>query len=54
LDAAELGLEKLDRKVAEYFNTLLIQPISKLYFAEMANIRQHPLGYRRYMWKTDY
>lgn len=54
LDAVELGLDQLDTKVAEYFNTLLIHPVSKLYFIELANIRQHPLSYRRYMWKTEY
>jgi fructoselysine 6-phosphate deglycase len=54
LDAVALGLDKLDSYVAEYFNTLLIHPISKQYFAELATIRQHPLTYRRYMWKTEY
>jgi fructoselysine 6-phosphate deglycase len=54
LDAQELGLGKLDAAIAEYFNTILIHPLTKQYFAEMANIRQHPLTYRRYMWKTEY
>ncbi|MDR1587782.1 MAG: SIS domain-containing protein [Treponema sp.] len=54
LDALELGLGQLDPAVAEYFNTLLIHPLSKQYFAELAAIRQHPLTYRRYMWKTEY
>jgi fructoselysine 6-phosphate deglycase len=54
LDAAALGLDKIDERVAEYFNTLILHPLSKQYFAELANIRQHPLTYRRYMWKTEY
>jgi fructoselysine 6-phosphate deglycase len=54
LDAVELGLDQLDGNVAEYFNTILIHPLSKQFFAELADIRQHPLTYRRYMWKTDY
>jgi fructoselysine 6-phosphate deglycase len=54
LDALELGIGQLDPAVVEYFNTLLVHPVSKQYFAELAAIRQHPLTYRRYMWKTDY
>jgi fructoselysine 6-phosphate deglycase len=54
LDAKKLGLDRLDPNVAEYFNTILIHPISKQFFAEMAEIRQHPMSYRRYMWKTEY
>ena len=54
LDAAELGLSELHEHVAEYFNVTLIHPLSKQFFNEMANLRQHPMTYRRYMWKTDY
>ncbi len=54
LDADELGLSQLDEHVAEYFNSVLISPISKQYIEELANIRKHPMTYRRYMWKTEY
>lgn len=54
IDAQKLGLDRLDKEVAEYFNTVLVHPISKQLFAELSAIRQHPMSYRRYMWKTDY
>jgi fructoselysine 6-phosphate deglycase len=54
IDAEELGLAELDSNIAEYFNGVLLQPLTKQYIQEMANIRQHPMVYRRYMWKTEY
>ncbi len=54
IDAQELGLEKLDSEVAEYFNALLIHPITKQFITAMADIRMHPMSYRRYMWKFNY
>lgn len=54
IDAQELGLDALDSEVAEYFNPVLVHPISKQYVCEMADIRMHPMTYRRYMWKTEY
>jgi fructoselysine 6-phosphate deglycase len=54
IDAEELGLARLDKNIAEYFNGVLIHPLTKQYIQEMANIRQHPMSYRRYMWKTEY
>lgn len=54
IDAEELGLGKLDSEVAEYFNALLIHPITKQFIAAMADVRMHPMSYRRYMWKFTY
>jgi len=54
IDAAELGLAQLDEVVAEYFNALLLHPVSKQYITAMADVRMHPMSYRRYMWKFDY
>lgn len=54
LDAQELGLGELDESVAEYFNALLMHPISKQMIAAMGDVRMHPMTYRRYMWKFDY
>ena len=54
IDAEELGLGRLDTQVAEYFNTLLLHPISKQFIAAMGDVRMHPMSYRRYMWKFDY
>lgn len=54
IDAKDLGLEKLDPEVAEYFNALMIHPITKQFIAAMADVRMHPMSYRRYMWKFEY
>ena len=54
IDAEELGLGRLDTQVAEYFNALLLHPISKQFIAAMGDVRMHPMSYRRYMWKFDY
>lgn len=54
IDAAELGLNQLDESVAEYFNALVMHPISKQFITAMADVRMHPMSYRRYMWKFDY
>ena len=50
----ELGLGALDEEVAEYFNALLLHPISKQFISAMGDVRMHPMTYRRYMWKFDY
>ena len=54
LDAAKFGLDRLDGAVAEYFNALLLHPLTKQFISAMGEIRMHPMSYRRYMWKFDY
>lgn len=54
IDAAEFGLDKLPESVAEYFNALLMHPLSKQLITGMADVRMHPMSYRRYMWKFEY
>lgn len=54
MDAQKLGLDELDPEVAEYFNGLILHPISKQFISALADIRMHPMSYRRYMWKFDY
>ena len=54
LDAKQFGLDYLDEAVAEYFNAILLHPISKQYISALGEIRMHPMSYRRYMWKFDY
>ena len=54
MDARDFGLDELDERVAEYFNSLLFHPLSKQFITAMADVRMHPMGYRRYMWKFDY
>ena len=54
IDGEKLGLGQLPEQVAEYFNALMMHPISKQYIAAMGDVRMHPMSYRRYMWKFDY
>ena len=53
-DAEELGLGSLDASVAEYFNALMLHPISKQFISALADVRMHPMSHRRYMWKFSY
>lgn len=54
MDAEDYGISALDPSVAEYFNALLLHPLSKQFIAALGDIRMHPMSYRRYMWKFDY
>ena len=54
VDGEKLGLGQLDESVAEYFNSVLMHPISKQMIAAMGDVRMHPMSYRRYMWKFEY
>ena len=54
IDAKELGLDQLDESVAEYFNAMMMHPISKQFISAMGDVRMHPMSYRRYMWKFEY
>lgn len=54
IDAKELGLDQLDESVAEYFNAMMMHPISKQFISAMGDVRMHPMTHRRYMWKFDY
>ena len=54
IDAQELGLGELDESVAEYFNAMLLHPISKQFISAMGDVRMHPMTYRRYMCKFNY
>lgn len=54
IDGEKLGLGQLPEQVAEYFNALMMHPISKQYIAALADVRMHPMSYRRYMWRFDY
>ncbi len=54
VDAAEFGLGDLDERIAEYMAPLLLSPLFRIYVAQMAEERQHPMTKRRYMWKMSY
>ncbi len=54
LDARELGLGVVDQAVADYFNHSLFNNVYHIYNHELAQVRNHPLSIRRYMWKVEY
>ncbi|WP_320122158.1 SIS domain-containing protein [uncultured Sphaerochaeta sp.] len=55
LDAKELGLSRIDKRVSEYFNHLLFSPIlNNVYLRALAIAKNHDYHYRRYMWQEKY
>lgn len=54
IDPREFGINKIDSKVVEFFNPVIMIPIERYYVAQMAEIRNHSMDERRYMWKVEY
>lgn len=54
LDAKEMGLSTIDASVVDYFNHSLFNNVYPVYNKALAEVRQHPLTTRRYMWKVAY
>jgi fructoselysine-6-P-deglycase FrlB-like protein len=55
LDAKDFGLSSvIPAEVIDYFNPMLLTAVMRIYAEEIANLRNHPLTKRRYMWKLDY
>lgn len=54
MDAKDLGLSTIDGSVIDYFNHSLFNSVYGVYNRELAEVRQHPLTTRRYMWKVAY
>lgn len=55
LDAKDYGLgSAASKEVIDYFNPIILSPISRIYAEQMAVVRNHPLTKRRYMWKLEY
>lgn len=55
IDAADIGIEeKIDPSIAEYFNSIIMIPIERFYVSQLAEVREHSMDSRRYMWKVDY
>lgn len=54
LDLNDLGIEKLDKAVAEYFASVILIPVERFIVSQMADIRGWSMDYRRYMWKFEY
>lgn len=54
LDSQTLGLRKIDKDIAEYFDHLFFTVLLRQYAEALAEARNHPLSERRYMWKIEY
>lgn len=54
LDTDETKLKTIDSQVAEYFCSVVMLPVERFIISKMANIRDHSMDKRRYMWKLNY
>ena len=54
LDACEYGIDRFDPSVAEYFNSIILSVVARQYTETLAEEKNHPFGYRRYMFKVAY
>ncbi|MEG0272670.1 MAG: SIS domain-containing protein [Hydrogenoanaerobacterium sp.] len=55
LDAKELGINRINPTVAEYFNHLLFSSIlNNVYLRELSYAKKHNYKNRRYMWQVEY
>lgn len=55
IDAQDTGIEgQIDPSVAEYFNSAIMIPIERFFVSQLAEVRNHPMETRRYMWKVPY
>lgn len=55
LDGRQIGLAKIDDRVAEYFNHILFSPIlNNVYMRALSRVTGKDYNTRQYMWKTKY
>lgn len=54
IDFKELNKNRIDKDVVEFFNPVIMIPIERYYVSQMAEIRNHSMDERRYMWKVEY
>lgn len=54
IDFKELNAGIIDPDIAEFFNPVVMIPIERYYVSQMAEIREHSMDERRYMWKVEY
>ena len=54
LDAKDTKLDLIDKNVSEYFTSVIMLPIERYTISKMANMRNHSMNKRRYMWQLDY
>lgn len=53
-DAAETGLTELDSHVAEYFSPVIMVPLERYTVSKMADMRNHSMSRRKFMWQFNY
>ena len=55
VDTKDYGLgSAVPAEVITYFNPIFHSAVFRVFAEELADIRQHPLSLRRYMWKLEY
>ena len=54
IDSADFQFGQIDEQIADYIAPLIMSPLFRMYVEEMANVRNHPMTKRRYMWRFDY
>lgn len=54
LDITDTGIDVIDTRIAEYFNSVIMIPLERFFVAEMAKVRDRSMDFRRYMWKVEY
>jgi fructoselysine 6-phosphate deglycase len=54
IDVRDTGIDRIDARVAEFFNPVIMIPLERFFIAEMANVRGRSMDERRYMWKVAY
>lgn len=54
IDFMKFNQGKIDPDMAEFFSPVAMIPIERYYVAQMAEVREHSMDERRYMWKVEY
>lgn len=54
IDFKELNGGRIHAEIAEFFNPVVMIPIERYYVSQMAELRNHSMDERRYMWKVEY
>ncbi|KKI90870.1 fructosamine deglycase [Bacillus sp. SA1-12] len=54
LDAKELDVAGIDSELKGYIAPLVLNYVLRKYAERLADVRNHPLSKRRYMWKVEY
>lgn len=55
IDAKDTGIEeRLDPRIAEFFNSVVMIPLERFFVAQMAQLCGHSMDERNYMWKFEY